>query len=46
MAWLFFFFLVLVGWDLSVPQEQTRQTSPFENYEPAPNITLKGGIEK
>jgi hypothetical protein len=46
IAWLFFFHLVLAGWDLQVQEEQPRQTSLFENYESAPPITLKGGIEE
>ena len=46
IAWLFFFQLVLVGLDLSAQQEQTLYDNPFETYEPAPHITMKGGIEK
>jgi hypothetical protein len=46
IAWLFLFHLVLAGWDLQVQEEQPRQTSLLENYESAPPITLKGGIEE
>jgi hypothetical protein len=46
LACLFFFYLVLAGWDLQVHQEQIRRPSLFENHESAsPNIH-KGGIEK
>ena len=39
LAWLFFFYLLLFGWDLHVQQELTRQKSQIENYEPD-HITL------
>lgn len=46
IAWLFFFQLVLVGWDLDLQQEQDQLRSPVENYEPTLYNTPKGGIEK
>ena len=46
IAWLFFLHLVLAGWDLQLQEEQTGQTSLFDNYEPAPPNTLKGEIEE
>jgi hypothetical protein len=44
IAWLFFFYLVLAGWDLHVQQEQTRRPSPFENHDVASPNAHKGGI--
>jgi hypothetical protein len=46
IAWLLFFYLVLLGWDMQIQQEQIRPQSPFGNHEPTAPNTAKGGIEK
>jgi hypothetical protein len=46
IAWLWFFYLVLVGWDLHLQRAQPPQENPSEYYESTPDPITKGEMEK